>query len=353
MKKTLIKSVAVFTAALLLTLSFFPSARQISAHVNGGYLGDVPKTTETITVDGVKDAIYDQGLSVMVDQEKDAMVLAKGVVRLLYSNGTLYAFAEVWDDYMYAPDKTAQAEAPWRTDSFEVFINIKNSNNVNDVMQYRIDSSGYPSVYNKTGLTAYGPDAAKQYFKYAAVASDNGYCTEFAIPVDAEGKDIGVNFQINDIFEEGVLTWAVVYSEAVKGGTDSWNVGIYPYLSLGKTTVSAPTPEPTENPTEAPDPSTDEPGAETEVPTEEPAEPTEVPAEPTDVPAEPTDVPSEPTDAPAEITDKPADEPEDDKPGNEKESKKLSTPAIIGIAAAAAVIVAAIVILAVKKSKKK
>ena len=194
MKHIRSKLIAAVAALVLLTAVVLGPGLTASAHVDGGYLGDVPKTSETITVDGQKDDIYKYGLAIDIKYEKDLLVHATGVVTLLYSGGILYAFAEVTDDDMPEPDKTAQQESPWRTDSFEVFINITYSNNVYDVMQYRIDSSGYPSVYNKDGLNAYGNKAAKEYFSYAEADTGTGYCCEFAIPVDAAGKDIGVNF---------------------------------------------------------------------------------------------------------------------------------------------------------------
>ncbi len=231
------KTLRGFIAAAVMTaLCICVCAVPAYAHKDGGYLGDVPGTDVAISIDAERDSIYNYGLSVDVKYEKDREVRATGVVTLLYSKGVIYAFAEVTDSDVQTPDPEVRATAPWRTDSFEVFINLPNNTNVYDVLQFRIDCDGYPSVYDKSGLEAYGEEAASKYFTYAAKRTGSGYSTEFAIPVEAsKGQEIGVNFQINDIYgQEGELTWAMVYSEAMAGGTDSWYVSIYPYLTLAR-----------------------------------------------------------------------------------------------------------------------
>ena len=52
---------------LVLPLALALLATGVSAHTNGGLLGDIPSTTETVTVDGKKDAIYDYGLAVDIN----------------------------------------------------------------------------------------------------------------------------------------------------------------------------------------------------------------------------------------------------------------------------------------------
>lgn len=345
---------AILTVLLSLTMIVMPAAEDRV----GGYLGDIPKTDVAITIDAVKDKVYSYGLTVDVNYEKDAPVRAKGKVTLLYSGGWLYAFAEVTDRDMIEPDPELQQKSPWRTDSFEVFVNKSNSDSVNDVMQYRIDSTGYPTVYTKTGLAAYGPDKAKEYFRYAAARNDNGYCAEFAIPIEftggsADGKYVGVNFQINDIYgTDYTLTWAVLYCEATQMGLDSWNVPMYPSVSLGaKTTVneSGVVSGPTEVPaTDAPatdNPATDVPATDNPA-TDNPA--TDAPVDKTDEPAKATDVPADKTDEPAP-TDKPADNTQSPAA---KDSSGLPVGAIIGICAAVAAIIVVIVMIIIKKNKK-
>ena len=141
----------VFTLCMVLNGGLTPSLKTVmkaNAHIDGGYLGDVPLTTEAIAIDGVKDPVYKNGLTVAVKFEKNyAPVEATGVVTLLYSGGFLYAFYEVNDADLCEPDPELQKSSPWRTDSCEIFINEKNSASENDVIQYRIDCSGWPCTY--------------------------------------------------------------------------------------------------------------------------------------------------------------------------------------------------------------
>jgi hypothetical protein len=382
------------------TLFTRSAAQPAFAHVDGGKLGDVPGTGTAIAVDGVKDSIYADGLTAEIKYEKgdsSKEVAATGVVTMLCTDGYLYVFFEVSDADIVEPDASLQQSSPWRTDSCEVFVNEKNSSSENDVVQYRIDCSGWPCAYTRTGVAAYGPSAAGKYFEFAEVDTAKGYNAEFKIPLKTAGKNIlagnstdaiGVNFQINDVNStDFTLTWATVYSKYYDHGTDSWDVFAYPYVTLANNGL---VPKPTEVPaTEVPAtevPATEVPATEvpaTEAPvTENPTEvvpatdvpatenPTEV-APATDVP--PTENPTEvvpatdvpPADAPAtdvpptdnaateaaSATDKPADNTEGDNKDNT--GKKDNKAAVIAVSIAGAVIVAAVIAIIVAAKKKK
>lgn len=224
---------------LALTLVLSALITGVSAHVDGGNLGDVPNTAEKITVDGKKDAIYDQALKVKVDQANGSTsVNATGEAWLLYADGHLYVYAEVADKDLVDPDPDTQSSSPWMTDSFEVFVNEKNSDVEADIMQYRIDCAGFPSVYDRNGLAEYGPGNADSYFTYAAKSTDNGYAVEFCVPVSA--KEVGVNFQINDVLSDGSQSLAMAPSKVTGAGAGSWTPGEYPYITIGGSTVSLP-----------------------------------------------------------------------------------------------------------------
>ena len=221
--------------ALALVLSALVTG--VSAHVDGGNLGDVPNTAEKITVDGKKDEIYDQALKVKVDQPNGTSeVKATADAWLLYSDGRLYVYAEVTDKDLVDPTPDAQSSSPWTTDSLEVFINEKNSDDAADIMQYRIDCTGFPSVYNQGGLSEYGQGNADSYFTYAARNTDNGYAVEYSIPVSA--KEIGICFQVNDVLSDGSQTWAMAHSDVTGSGAGSWNAGEHPYVTIGGSTVA-------------------------------------------------------------------------------------------------------------------
>lgn len=314
-----------FTMVLMIcvTLAAASGAVLVSAHKDGGSLGDVPLTKTGVTVDGQKDAIYDSGLKVDVKYSMkgdDKPVAATGTASLLYSDGFLYVFFRVNDESVFDPDASLQTSGPWKTESCEVFINEKNSAAENDVVQYRIDCTGWPCIYTKTGVAKYGRTNVGNAFGYAAVKDGTGYCAEFKIPLKTatKGSELGIRFQINDVVDpEPKLNWATNYSALTGTGVDSWEVGGYAYVTLGGSEV------PTEAPTEVP----------TEVPTEAPTEaPTEVP---TDVPTEaPTEEPGgeatvEPaTEAPEDSTEEPvAIGTETEEPSKEEATKKPEDPA--------------------------
>lgn len=222
---------------LALTLVLSALITGVSAHVDGGNLGDVPNTAEKITVDGKKDEIYDQALKVKVDQLLSGSgVTATADAWLLYSDGHLYIYAEVADDEIVDPTPDAQTGTPWTTDSLEVFINEKNSAEATDIMQYRIDCTGFPSVYNQSGLAEYGQGNADSYLSYAARSTDNGYAVEYSIPVSS--KEVGINFQINDMRNDGSQNVINSKSDATGGAAGSWNAGEHPYITIGGSTVA-------------------------------------------------------------------------------------------------------------------
>lgn len=228
---------------LAIAMALTVLATAVSAHVDGGTLGDVPTTSEEITVDGVKDDIYDFGLKVDVVHPNGTSEV-KGTVAayLLYKDGNLYVFGEVTDSDVVAPAEADQQSQPWVTDSFEVFINENNSDASTDSMQYRIDNAGWPCAYDQNGVAAYGADAASEYFSFGNQTTATGYNVEFCIPVT--NTTVGVNFQLNDVFSDGsAQTWAMPYSEVTGSGTESWAAEKYPYITIGGSTVSLPVEE--------------------------------------------------------------------------------------------------------------
>ena len=245
MKATRFLSLIFILILTLALTSALYGGQTCVAHVDGGKLGDVPGTATAVTVDGIKDEIYKDGLAVEIRYEKGDSgkeVAATGVATLLCTDGYLLVFFEVTDADICEPDPELQQSSPWRTDSCEVFVNEKNSSSENDVVQYRIDCSGWPCAYTRSGVAAYGPGAAAKYFEFAEVGTAGGYNAEFRIPLKSAGKNvlagnstdaIGVNFQINDVNSTDFsLTWATVYSKYYDHGTDSWDVFAYPYVTI-------------------------------------------------------------------------------------------------------------------------
>ncbi len=226
------KKLALFLA-MLLTLSALSIASAAAAA--GASLGDVPQSYDDITVDAVKDDIYDEGLILDISRPltdgQDATGCS-GTGWLLYKDGWLYEYAEIKDPQLFDPDPAKQSSSPWNTDSLEVFINAKNSDANEDTMQYRIDVKGWPCVYDRNGKADYGEKAVGDQFLYAAKAISGGYAVEFGIPVKvAQGAKIGFQNQINDRYDNDAKQVQWMTESSLK--SSSWTAEKYDYIVIG------------------------------------------------------------------------------------------------------------------------
>ena len=224
MKKTL----AILTAALLLlSLMAIPAA----AHKANASYGDVPKTSDSIAIDGEKDAVYDKGLKLdifrtQVYDEEDTDT--RGAAWILWSDGFLYIYSEIKDKTIVpVGDYLDQSGQPWMCDSLEVFIDWANDEEGGDFDQFRIDAYGYRSFQTNItdGENSYGQEesAADGVFEGKAKFIDGGYAVEFKIPIQkgrGAGADIGFLFQINDMTDPD--TRAMVFSGSSTGEAKSW-----------------------------------------------------------------------------------------------------------------------------------
>lgn len=239
-------------------------ATTVAASDIGEEKGIVPKIAEgVITIDGVKDAAYDEALIVDINQylmgEEDG---ATAKAYMLWANGSFYFLAEVNDADVVDPSEEKQTDKPWETDSVEMFFDFGNEH-ADLVQQFRVDVSGWPSYYSEGGVdSAYGPEAAAPYFdEYAASKTDAGYNIEMRVNLEkyglAEGQSIGLNLQVNDVITD-VDGCSSQFNMVSSLGAGSWDADFYDYVTLGaQLDIEAPVAE--------------EP-AETEAPAEEPAE---------------------------------------------------------------------------------
>jgi len=183
-------------------------------------LGTVAYVPENgITVDGTKDAAYADVTPIAVNYIDGVSVTTSddassyADVYMMTNNGLLYVFADINDDDIVTPTEDAQNNAPWETESLELFIN-PTGNGEGDIYQFRVDVSGYPSFYkNQSGdIAAYGPEAAAPYFvSYAAGEREGGYTLEFCIDLKnfevTDDSQIGFNLQLNDRHSDGGQTF--------------------------------------------------------------------------------------------------------------------------------------------------
>lgn len=236
------KFLAVIVAVLILTSAF--SVTVFAG--DGDDYGSAPKTNAAITMDGEKDEIYNLGLTIDINRN-DNDIGTNGKATVLWADGFLYVFGEISDSAMIPPDPDKQEGSPWSCDSLEVFIDENNTGDTaGNVMQYRIDITGWPCVYNQGGLADYGPNVGNQ-FEHAYKVVAGGYNTEFKIPIKiSEGAKLGIQFQINDVQDEDG-TQQIVLSKNDKGESASWAGDLYGFLTLGSL-VSLPEPEPEPEP---------------------------------------------------------------------------------------------------------
>ena len=222
-----------------LLVSLFAAVLFVSAFTatvlagDGDDYGPVAKTSETIVIDGVKDAAYSLGRPIAINREVSD-IGTRGIGTVLWSDGFLYVFGEIRDSAMMPPDPEKQEGAPWNCDSLEVFIDQNNTGDTaGNVMQYRIDITGWPCVYNQGGLADYGQAAVGSQFEYAHKIVDGGYNVEFKIPISVgEGAQIGIQFQINDV-QDADGTQQIVLSRNGKGQSNSWEGEGYGFITLG------------------------------------------------------------------------------------------------------------------------
>ena len=161
-----------------------------------------------ISVDGEKDAAYENAVSVVFGEQTDDASGTSATVSMLTNNGLLYLYADITDAQMIMPAQEIQQDAPWDTDSIEFLFQTRN-NSFDDIHQFRVDVTDYLCYYrNHNGdQQAYG-DLAEEYFvSHDVVLHDNGYTVEFCIDTKmfgvSAGEAIGIQFQINDAVEDG------------------------------------------------------------------------------------------------------------------------------------------------------
>lgn len=227
------KKLIVLALTLLMIMSI-----SVSAAPTGASLGDIPQTGIAITVDATKDDIYDKGLIIPLERPLTAGQNdygTKGTAWCLFNNGTLYVVVNVKDSDIETPDPANQKSSPWSTESVEIFVDAGNKGEQANVLQYRIDVTGWPCVYTQAGRADYGQEAVGDAFGYACKLSSNEYWVEFAIPLEGaktEGFQFGFQFQINDRSTKGDPQVQVMSPSSL--GATSWSADTYDYAVVGK-----------------------------------------------------------------------------------------------------------------------
>ena len=241
------KTIAMLTVAILL---FAIMAVPAMAHSANASYGDVPKSKDAITLDGDKDAIYDQGLKLELSRQVEAYAdpetPTRGTVTLLWQDGFIFIFAEVKDAYLVPQANYAdQAGQPWMTDSLESFFDWDNNMEGSESDQFRLDAYGWRSFEFRatTGESSYGleENVADGKFEGKVKIVDGGYNAEFKIPIQngkGAGDGIGYLAQINDMQDDDA-TRCMVFTSSSNGESKSWEPINYDYIVLSANEVTA------------------------------------------------------------------------------------------------------------------
>ncbi len=204
-------------------------------------LGSVPSTSDTISIDGVKDAIYDQGLILAVNSAlgSDAIgiqpVTATGTAYILRSADTLYVLVEVVgeSDFRVLDESAFEIES-WGDDGVEVILNRPCNDIKESSVEYRISPNGY-MYFDWEGNQDFGA-AADARFEAGCTTTDTSYTVEYAIPLDGATDKLDFFIFGQDAIADGsgFNGYFTLSPIAVV-----WTAAEYNYLSLDGAEVTA------------------------------------------------------------------------------------------------------------------
>ena len=218
----------------------------------------------TPTVDGIKDDIYSQSVSVPVTindtfwSSGDLVGTDTATMWLLYDDKYIYAYVEVKDgDGLTPPDPayTKDDPNPWQNENAEIWIDESAAGDYASKFSMVYDGSRY--YYTMDANSAIDPN------KVIAKAGKldgvkDGFTVEMAIELPAanapkEGGKIGIAYQVNDHHADGTTSG----QGTQKPGDFIYTYGkavVAPATTAAPTTTAAPAPVATDAPAAAPAP---------------------------------------------------------------------------------------------------
>ncbi len=198
-------------------------------------LGTIPYVAEEIVVDGAKDAAYEGGMATEVAKVFSNASDSTATVWSIHDGENLYLYAEIKDADMVQPDAAAQESQPWTVDSLEFLVDGTVSGDAAQVFQGRLDWADWACYYTQGGIADYGDAADHAVVEHATVEIDGGYTVEVALNLKkfgaSAGSDIGLQFQINDVFSDGTAQ-----SNITINGMGPWDAANYPVATLAPVT---------------------------------------------------------------------------------------------------------------------
>ncbi len=242
------------TSILVIALMVLSLAIPAFAGSEGTYYGSIPKSPVDITIDGIKDPVYDYALRLDIASYSEGAIDlgTKGVAYLLWRGTDIFVLIEVVDPEIVIRSHDVQLSQPWKTDCATFYIdptNVADGEHLDDVMQYRLDCTGWPSVYSprEAGtLEAYGSADdgftsnadglyAADFFDFAGVFSTENYQVEYQIPIcDAPyiGQNVAFLLTVSDRYNGGDDSTQARLEDFAYSGYDVWDAEAWPYAQL-------------------------------------------------------------------------------------------------------------------------
>jgi len=165
----------------------------------------------TPTVDGIKDDIYSQSVSVPVTindtfwSSGDLVGTDTATMWLLYDDKYIYVYVEVKDgDGLTPPDPayTKDDPNPWQNENAEIWVDESGQGDYASKFSMVYDGSRYYYIMDANSAIDPNKVIAK------AGKTDGGFTVEMAIEMPAayapkEGGKIGITYQVNDHHDDG------------------------------------------------------------------------------------------------------------------------------------------------------
>jgi hypothetical protein len=200
----------LIAAAVLLSLAAIPVSANPRYHGReaNDHLGNIPHTSASITINGVKDAAYNNALVIQIgpDPETEAASSAIALVHLLWTPGYLYVFGEVTDAHVVEADMDTILGTPWSGDNLTMIFNPDGEGI--DTRLYRMVPAhgGFPSMDERinrdpNNTNAFvGRDEVGDRFDLAGVITATGWNVEARFPLFGAGANdtVKLNFQFAD-----------------------------------------------------------------------------------------------------------------------------------------------------------
>ncbi len=214
------KKLAVLALTVLMTASLAISSHAVKTETN---LGEVPKYLGEIEIDGERDDIYDQALTIEYNMGKEGgEAVGSGTLSLLWGNDKFYALFEVIDDDIVAYNKDLDV---YKNEAIEFTLDFLNDgSNLTKVM-----------IALEPKVMAVRGTATEDIVTFASALTEDGWNIEFYYDLTkqdvvkvADGVEFGIGASIDNI--TGKDTRNHIYSKPNVGSNDN---KMFDYISLG------------------------------------------------------------------------------------------------------------------------